>query len=57
MPFLFLEWIGMNSMLVFVMAGQGIFEGFFNGWYYKSEDNTLVSNLSFHEFLLPKRSF
>ncbi|KAG6769762.1 hypothetical protein POTOM_025423 [Populus tomentosa] len=43
-PFLFLEWIGMNAMLVYVMAAQGIFEGFINGWYYKSPDNTLVSN-------------
>ncbi|KAJ4848183.1 hypothetical protein Tsubulata_002978 [Turnera subulata] len=31
----------MNAMLVYVMAAQGIFEGFINGWYYKSEDNTL----------------
>ncbi|KAF7821805.1 ATP-dependent DNA helicase PIF1-like [Senna tora] len=31
-PFLFLEWIGMNAMLVFVMAAQDIFAGFVNGW-------------------------
>lgn len=42
-PFLFLEWIGMNAMFVFVMAAQGIFEGFMNGWYYKNPDGTLVS--------------
>ncbi|KAG4913434.1 hypothetical protein JHK86_053867 [Glycine max] len=32
-PFLFLEWIGMNAMLVFVMAAEGIFAAFVNGWY------------------------
>ncbi|KAG4928335.1 hypothetical protein JHK82_054020 [Glycine max] len=31
-PFLFLEWIGMNAMLVFVMAAEGIFAAFVNGW-------------------------
>lgn len=41
-PFLFLEWIGKNAMLVFVMAAQGIFAAFVNGWYYENEDNTLV---------------
>ncbi|KAM7254786.1 hypothetical protein ACFE04_020027 [Oxalis oulophora] len=40
-PFIWLEWIGMNAMLVFVGGAQGILEGFFNGWYYKSTDNTL----------------
>ena len=44
-PFLFLEWIGMNAMLVFVMAAQGIFAAFVNGWYYESQDKTLVSNI------------
>ena len=43
-PFLFLEWIGLNAMLVFVMAAQGIFAGFINGWYYKNPDNNLVSS-------------
>ena len=43
-PFLFLEWIGMNAMLVFVLGAQGILAAFVNGWYYKSEDNNLVSN-------------
>lgn len=42
-PFLFLEWIGLNAMLVYVMAAQGIFAGFINGWYYKNPDNNLVS--------------
>lgn len=41
-PFLFLEWIGMNSMLVFVMAAEGIFAGFINGWYYEDPNNSLV---------------
>ncbi|KAK6126244.1 hypothetical protein DH2020_040016 [Rehmannia glutinosa] len=36
-PFLFLEWIGMNAMLVFVMAAQGIFAAFINGWYFKTQ--------------------
>lgn len=44
-PFLFLEWIGMNAMLVFVMAAQGIFAAFVNGWYYKDPDNSLVRTL------------
>jgi hypothetical protein len=42
-PFLFLEWIGMNAMLVFVMAAQGIFAAFVNGWYNENPDNSLVS--------------
>ncbi|MQL90408.1 hypothetical protein Taro_022990 [Colocasia esculenta] len=42
--FLPLEWIGMNAMLVYVMAAEGIFEGFINGWYYDSTNNTLVNN-------------
>lgn len=46
-PFLFLEWIGMNAMLVFVMAAQGIFAAFVNGWYYKDPDNTIVRILPF----------
>ncbi|KAF5953901.1 hypothetical protein HYC85_006757 [Camellia sinensis] len=51
-PFLFLEWIGMNAMLVFVMAAQGIFAAFINGWYYKTPNNSLVSNDSFFFFLV-----
>ncbi|KAJ0079383.1 hypothetical protein Patl1_22503 [Pistacia atlantica] len=31
--FLPLEWIGMNAMLVYVMAAEGIFAGFINGWF------------------------
>ncbi|XP_057745748.1 uncharacterized protein LOC130963664 [Arachis stenosperma] len=49
-PFLFLEWIGMNAMLVFVMAAQSIFPGFVNGWYYKDQDNTLVNWIQEHVF-------
>ncbi|KAG8376613.1 hypothetical protein BUALT_Bualt09G0081700 [Buddleja alternifolia] len=50
MPFLFLEWIGMNAMLVFVMAAQGIFEAFVNGWYFKDSDNNLVNWIQQHVF-------
>jgi hypothetical protein len=39
-----LQWIGMNAMLVYVMAAEGIFEGFLNGWYYEGTNNTLVHN-------------
>ncbi|CAI9760662.1 unnamed protein product [Fraxinus pennsylvanica] len=49
-PFLFLEWIGMNAMLVFVMAAQGIFAAFINGWYYKNPDNNLVNWIQQHVF-------
>ncbi|THG05767.1 hypothetical protein TEA_002321 [Camellia sinensis var. sinensis] len=40
--FLPLEWIGMNAMLVYVMATEGIFAAFINGWYYSEPHNTLV---------------
>ncbi|KAG5549129.1 hypothetical protein RHGRI_014482 [Rhododendron griersonianum] len=40
--FLPLEWIGMNAMLVYVMAAEGIFAAFINGWYYDDPHNTLV---------------
>lgn len=55
--FMPLEWIGMNAMLVYVMAAEGIFAGFINGWYYDDPHNTLVyiapSSLSVkQEFLL-----
>ncbi|MBA0792813.1 hypothetical protein Gohar_017280, partial [Gossypium harknessii] len=40
-PFLFLEWIGMNAMLIYVLGAQGILPAFVNGWYYKSTNNTL----------------
>ncbi|XP_020696240.1 heparan-alpha-glucosaminide N-acetyltransferase [Dendrobium catenatum] len=49
--FLPLEWIGMNAMLVFVMAAEGIFEGFLNGWYYESPNNTLVYWVQKHVFV------
>ncbi|KAF9594212.1 hypothetical protein IFM89_028869 [Coptis chinensis] len=49
-PTLFLEWIGMNALFVFVMAAQGIFAGFINGWYYKREDNNLVNWIQEHVF-------
>ncbi|KAJ1380890.1 putative heparan-alpha-glucosaminide N-acetyltransferase [Sesbania bispinosa] len=39
MPF---QWIGMNAMLVYVMAAEGIFAGFINGWYYGDPHNTLL---------------
>lgn len=42
-PFLFLEWIGMNAMLVFVLGAQGILAGFVKGWFYEKPDNNLVS--------------
>ncbi|KAM7468220.1 hypothetical protein LguiB_015782 [Lonicera macranthoides] len=45
-PFLFLEWIGMNAMLVFVLGAQAILAGFINGWYYKTPDNNLVSTVT-----------
>ncbi|XP_030541108.1 heparan-alpha-glucosaminide N-acetyltransferase-like [Rhodamnia argentea] len=51
MPFLFLEWIGMNAMLVFVMAAQGIFAAFINGWYYKDPQNNLVYWIQKHIFI------
>ncbi|KAL2345096.1 hypothetical protein Fmac_006381 [Flemingia macrophylla] len=44
-PFLFLEWIGMNAMLVFVLAAQGIFAAFVNGWYYEDPRNSLVRTI------------
>ncbi|KAM3689290.1 hypothetical protein ACB098_09G035400 [Castanea mollissima] len=45
-----LEWIGMNAMPVFVMAAQGIFAAFVNGWYYESQDKTLVYWIQKHVF-------
>ncbi|XAR69657.1 Heparan-alpha-glucosaminide N-acetyltransferase [Bertholletia excelsa] len=50
-PFLIFEWIGMNAMLVFVMAAQGIFAAFINGWYYKNPDNSLVHWVQNHVFI------
>ncbi|XP_039016002.1 heparan-alpha-glucosaminide N-acetyltransferase-like [Hibiscus syriacus] len=42
-PFVFLEWIGMNSMLIFVLGAQGILAAFINGWYYNNPNDTLVT--------------
>ncbi|KAL6868295.1 hypothetical protein ACP4OV_015140 [Aristida adscensionis] len=50
-PFLFLEWIGMNAMLVFVLGAQGILAAFVNGWYYESPDTTLVHWIVKHVFV------
>ncbi|KAG8390983.1 hypothetical protein BUALT_Bualt01G0140500 [Buddleja alternifolia] len=49
--FLPLEWIGMNAMLVYVMAAEGIFAGFINGWYYDNPNNTLVHWIQKHIFI------
>ncbi|KAJ6794396.1 heparan-alpha-glucosaminide N-acetyltransferase [Iris pallida] len=49
--FLPLEWIGMNAMLVYVMAAGGIFAGFVNGWYYDGPNNTLVYWIQKHVFI------
>ncbi|PIN10307.1 heparan-alpha-glucosaminide N-acetyltransferase [Handroanthus impetiginosus] len=49
-PFLFLEWIGMNAMLVFVLGAQGILAAFINGWYFKNSDNNLVNWIEEHVF-------
>ncbi|KAM1038715.1 hypothetical protein ACFX15_032694 [Malus domestica] len=49
--FLPLEWIGMNAMLVYVMAAEGILAGFVNGWYYKDPHNTLVYWIQKHVFV------
>ncbi|KAH7681327.1 Heparan-alpha-glucosaminide N-acetyltransferase protein [Dioscorea alata] len=50
-PFLFLEWIGMNAMLVFVLGAQGILAAFFNGWYYDKPNNSLVHWIHKHVFV------
>ncbi|KAJ1255102.1 hypothetical protein BS78_K290500, partial [Paspalum vaginatum] len=50
-PFLFLEWIGMNAMLVFVLGAQGILAAFVNGWYYESPENSLVHCIVKHAFV------
>nr|GMD45401.1 heparan-alpha-glucosaminide N-acetyltransferase isoform X1 [Ipomoea batatas] len=49
--FMPLEWIGMNAMLVYVMAAEGIFAGFINGWYYDDPHNTLVYWIQKHVFI------
>ncbi|WJX80086.1 heparan-alpha-glucosaminide N-acetyltransferase [Trifolium repens] len=45
------KWIGMNAMLVYVMAAEGIFAGFINGWYYDDPRNTLVYWIQEHVFI------
>ncbi|GAB4835799.1 hypothetical protein Ancab_000715 [Ancistrocladus abbreviatus] len=49
--FLPFKWIGMNAMLVFVMAAEGIFAGFIDGWYYDNPQNTLVHWIQKHIFV------
>ncbi|KAI8555672.1 hypothetical protein RHMOL_Rhmol05G0191700 [Rhododendron molle] len=49
--FLPLEWIGMNAMLVYVMAAEGIFAAFINGWYYDDTHNTLIYWIQKHIFI------
>jgi len=52
-PFLFLEWIGMNAMLVYVLAAEGIFAAFVNGWYYEDPEKSLVRNIeTFYIFIV-----
>ncbi|TYI57846.1 hypothetical protein E1A91_D11G311300v1 [Gossypium mustelinum] len=46
-----LKWIGMNAMLVYVMAAEGIFAGFINGWYYEDPHSTLVYWIEKHIFI------
>ncbi|KAI5084184.1 hypothetical protein GOP47_0000353 [Adiantum capillus-veneris] len=55
-PFLLLKWMGLNAMFVFVMAAEGIFPAFINGWYYKSPNNTLVYWIQKHIFVEPWHS-
>jgi len=40
-------------MLVFVMAAEGIFAGFINGWYYENPNNSLVRSSIFFYNLFP----
>ncbi|GMG99740.1 hypothetical protein Nepgr_001580 [Nepenthes gracilis] len=49
--FLPLKWIGMNAMLVYVMAAEDIFAGFINGWYYDDPHNNLVHWIQKHIFI------
>ncbi|GAU11485.1 hypothetical protein TSUD_344750 [Trifolium subterraneum] len=49
--FLPFKWIGMNAMLVYVMAAEGIFAGFINGWYYDDPRYTLVYWIQEHVFI------
>ncbi|KAI9099125.1 hypothetical protein K1719_024892 [Acacia pycnantha] len=49
--FLPFKWIGMNAMLVYVMAAEGIFAAFINGWYYDDPHNTLIYWIQKHIFI------
>ncbi|GLT68676.1 hypothetical protein SLA2020_408850 [Shorea laevis] len=49
--FLPLQCIGMNALLVYVLAAEGIFAGFINGWYYEDSHNTLVYWIKKHIFI------
>ncbi|XP_057550770.1 uncharacterized protein LOC130828789 [Amaranthus tricolor] len=49
--FLPFKWIGMNAMLVFVLAAEGIFAGFINGWYYDDPHTTLIYWIQEHIFI------
>ncbi|XAR49148.1 Heparan-alpha-glucosaminide N-acetyltransferase [Bertholletia excelsa] len=49
--FLPLEWIGMNAMLVYVMAAADILAAFINGWYYEDQHNTLIHWIQKHIFI------
>ncbi|KAI3908357.1 hypothetical protein MKX01_027379 [Papaver californicum] len=50
-PFLFLEWIGMNAMLFFVLGAQGILAAFIYGWYYRTPAKSLVHWIERHAFI------
>ncbi|XP_028770825.1 heparan-alpha-glucosaminide N-acetyltransferase [Neltuma alba] len=49
--FLPFKWIGMSAMLVYVMAAEGIFAAFINGWYYDDPHNTLIYWIQKHVFI------
>ncbi|KAJ6402721.1 hypothetical protein OIU84_014764 [Salix udensis] len=49
--FLPFQRMGMNAMLVYVMAAEGIFAGFINGWYYNDPHNTLIYWIQKHVFI------
>lgn len=42
-PFLLLEWMGMNALLIFVLAAVEVFPAFIKGFYWSSPHNNLVS--------------
>lgn len=41
--FVFLEWMGMNALLIFVLAASEIFPAFIQGFYWRSPQNNMVS--------------